>query len=349
VGATFNLAASELVRAEAELKRARARGDAVEVAEAEERQLLAGKVRAQAIDAQHASNESTGAELRALDERIDSLDAAIECPPYLDERIDSLDAAIEWQDETVAELRLGAGDTDGEGTAQLGKVVETAAAHVSKELLKGYLPQLVDARRELLSREREQSAVRLQLAEAEERLRDQANSVELAEREFERRLAKQRQSAQLEKSSLLRQMRPAHPATSAESASSDGRGAEQLQRALREREEQVHALERDNFYFKQAARELKRQLHESSAGASAGDSSGGRRAQTADTERARLEAENQQLGNELANLKEYLLKNPSAQMVRVSKRDHMAALAPAAQPGASPRNSTGNTRAGDER
>jgi len=75
------------------------------------------------------------------------------------------------------------------------------------------------------------------------------------------------------------------------------------------------------------------------ANAGAADAIPGRaRPQTADAERARLERENQQLSNELANLKDYLLKNPSAQMVRVSKRDHVA-LSGAGGP---PRDSTGN-------
>lgn len=115
----------------------------------------------------------------------------------------------------------------------------------------------------------------------------------------------------------------------------------------------MHALERDNFYFKQAARELRRQLKEVTSGSLAsggapalagsapadGDGSAGhRRAQTADAERTRLERENTQLANELANLKKYLLKNPSAQMVRVSKRDH----ALLAGQGGPPRDSTGS-------
>jgi hypothetical protein len=140
---------------------------------------------------------------------------------------------------------------------------------------------------------------------------------------------------------------------SGEGGVSYGRSAEQLQRALRERDEHVHALERDNFYFKQAARELRRQLKESLASAATlspparvgpsvdGSACGGQqRGQTADLERARLEHENEQLTNELSNLKSYLLQNPAAQMVRV-KRD--LALLNSADRQSLPRASTGST------
>ena len=257
------------------------------------------------------------------------------------------------------------------------QVVDAAALPDSKALLLAYLPQLVDARRALAARERERERLGAQLAESAGQLREQAASLDLAEREFARTLAKQQHAHDLEKGALMRQLRPTHPssATAASAASpaheprSSGRagakhadtpaGDAQLQRALRERDEQLQALERDNFYFKQAARELRRQLKETTGGGSAGanalgggnggggnganagaaDAIPGRaRPQTADAERARLERENQQLSNELANLKDYLLKNPSAQMVRVSKRDHVA-LSGAGGP---PRDSTGN-------
>lgn len=232
------------------------------------------------------------------------------------------------------------------------------APEQAKGLLGGYIAQLVDARRALDASAHQGERQRAQLAEASEQLREQAASMALAAKEAERRCARagargarwtpptrrqahprpapppppspahtlaraararrqerQRQEHELEKQSLLRQLR-AHRADGGAGAE----GAAQLQRALREREDQVAALERDNFYFKAAAKELRRQLREAQA---AGGAEGGAPPPAAvpEGDAERLRRENALLANELTNLKTYLLRNPSAQMVRVSKRE----------------------------
>jgi hypothetical protein len=143
-----------------------------------------------------------------------------------------------------------------------------------------------------------------------------------------------RQAHELERANLARKLQQRHPvAASAASrdggldASADARSAEQLARALREQEERATALERDNFFFKEKARELKRQLKD--ALANGGRASRDGAAAAADGELEGLARENAQLVNELANLKEYLLRNPAAQMVRVSKREQQSLLSPA--------------------
>eukprot|EP00762_Andalucia_godoyi_P008253 ANDGO_02988.mRNA.1 Kinesin-like protein KIN-4A len=262
------------------------------------------------------------------------------------DRIDILEAQLKFKDDSIAQLRSSisvAAKTVSASVAlpslwsfigeEPAKNVETSDH--SENVLKRYFDAMVNLKVDLRKQERVRMQLELEISEKNSALDNLQRSILVLEKEFDRRLDKQandfrvqqglwqieRERFEQERRELEKQVagvqkrsRSATPSPFTTPSSKDMSAdspPEALHSALRQKEEQLQILDKDNYYYRQTNRELKRKLREVLG--------------ALDKEKKQWLKDRQSLLAEIENLKEFLCQdsapNSARQVVRRSVSD----------------------------
>eukprot|EP00743_Colponemidia_sp_Colp-15_P008614 GILK01009374.1.p1 GENE.GILK01009374.1~~GILK01009374.1.p1 ORF type:complete len:1490 (-),score=407.64 GILK01009374.1:108-4577(-) len=239
----------------------------------------------------------------------------------INDRIEALDAEIEYKNMAIDSVRKDLNQGRVGSPDDLVNRLDNLTAMELKQVVKRYWEKIIE-----LTSEEKQSDSRIHILEAElvekkHQLEEVENSIRVLEIEHDRRNTQMQRDHEAMVQSLLKQLESgvsgatvsdfSRPVTAESERGEEGRGD------LNDKE-YVSKLEKDNYYYRQTNRELKRKLRELM-------SSTEKHQQMLDSERdtkKELFEMNGSLMKELQNLKSYLHKHKTnLQPVRISKSE----------------------------
>eukprot|EP00164_Ancoracysta_twista_P004754 GFYU01006438.1.p1 GENE.GFYU01006438.1~~GFYU01006438.1.p1 ORF type:complete len:1605 (-),score=614.63 GFYU01006438.1:18-4832(-) len=225
----------------------------------------------------------------------------------LDEQIDNLDEEIEYKSEAITETEKAV-KTYMDATAE-GEEHQMISENEAKYILKKYFEKVVEMKQKEKKSQRIITEHEMKMSELHQTLEELQNSLRVTEIEYDRKSTKVQKEYELKIQDLYKQLESATRPPS-EGPADEG----SKEKALLERDEHIAILEKDNFYYKQTNRDLKRKLREVVA---ANESD--RHAMEKERSRStRLGDVNKSLLDELHNLKSYVQKHDGMSSVRIS-------------------------------
>lgn len=288
----------------------------------------------------------------------------------IDERLEDLTATIEYKDSAIGELRqslraMGGGGEAGEG---LHEQIATMSLPVARRVLRANVARVLELRVGEREAARRDEVARLQLSETTEERTALRQALRQAGEEHERQLCEvqashaarvgelaaslERAKAAAAKTKAARPaaaaaasppaspMTPEHAArTSRGGLSTASYGSGETSDGLSPQQQTIEQLGRDNFYYKQTCRQLKRRLREASEAMIEGGATGRQERVRLDAALHQVQVEQQtnaRLLSELGNLKAYLTSHPGATPTRVGKKT-LREIEPSLREGSPPR------------
>lgn len=187
----------------------------------------------------------------------------------------------------------------------------------SRMIIEKYVDQVVSLKEE--NNRLAQMAAQLSgdVSAKDKALANMEKTMRLVEIDFDRRMARQTQEFNAERESLVRQMQAlakATPMSTAVAQPAPSPAHEELLKQARVRDDDISVLEKDNYYYRQTNKELKRKLRELMA--------------SFDEEKANFERQNGQMLKELENLKSFAglhSVRKSVSQLRPMQRDEVEA------------------------
>eukprot|EP00742_Colponemidia_sp_Colp-10_P011033 GILJ01012199.1.p1 GENE.GILJ01012199.1~~GILJ01012199.1.p1 ORF type:complete len:691 (+),score=166.25 GILJ01012199.1:91-2073(+) len=239
----------------------------------------------------------------------------------INDRIEALDAEIEYKNMAIDSVRKDLNQVRAGSPDDLVNRLDNLTAMELKQVVKRYWEKIIE-----LTSEEKQSDSRINMLEAElvekkRQMEELENSIRVLEIEHDRKATHMQREHEAMVQSLLKQLETgmsgsavsdfSRPVTAESERGEEGRGD------LSDKD-YVSKLEKDNYYYRQTNRELKRKLRELM-------SSTEKHQQMLDSERdtkKELFEMNGSLMKELQNLKSYLHKHKTnLQPVRISKSE----------------------------
>jgi len=220
----------------------------------------------------------------------------------IDERIDELDAQVEYKSARIKEVQEAAGEDAG-STQHILRRLDGMGDGEARELLKKNVGVLIALKEKAQKQAHNAKVLQIEVQDKDQRIAELEEGIRYAEMAQDRHLMKMEKEHAEETARLFAQSRSS--VTTAPAAD------------LAQKEEELDAVNKDLFYYKQSYRELKRKLKKIQ-GAVQTD------VETKQRECETLQVENSKLYDELSNFKEFVSRQSQSgttplQPVRVSR------------------------------
>lgn len=253
----------------------------------------------------------------------------------LEERTEVLDAEIEFKNEAIAQAEREIHEDGGTNVVAHAEVSDLSEA---KTLLKKYFEKVIELKEEEQKKESKVQQMEIVMQERDKIIENLQNNIRLTEMVYERKLTKQQKENELKIQYLLKQISSlqeknsilSNSQSSSRGVSNGGSGLMEdeglklegidrmkVESMIRLKDDQILMLDKDNFYYKQTNKDLKRKLREFKTKSESND----QEVQELKRENASLVEQNEKITQELNNIKTYLFKHTGVvQQVRKSIR-----------------------------
>jgi hypothetical protein len=230
----------------------------------------------------------------------------------LSQRIESIDAEVAMRNEHVQSLTAEVSAAPPLLPPSSGLQLTSLSSAEAKELLQRYVDEVAVLRAAEAQLGSECRAMKERLLDATQTIEELSQHVRSREAEHEHELQRLKAAHQLKVASLMKDvaMSPSHGGVSADAVL-------QYEKKIKLLEEQAAMIDKDNYYYKHANKDLKAALKEQSL-VTEGIKS---QAMTALSAREQLQQYCSQLESEISNLKGFISRTNVTQTVRLSTRE----------------------------
>jgi chromosome segregation ATPase len=230
----------------------------------------------------------------------------------LSQRIEAIDAEVAMRNEHVQSLAAEVSAAPPQLPPSSGLQLSSLSAGDAKELLQRYVDEVAVLRAAETQLGSECRAMKERLLDATQTIEELSQHVRAREAEHEHEIQRLKASHQLKVASLMKDvaMSPSHGGVSADAVL-------QYEKKIKLLEEQTAMIDKDNYYYKHANKDLKAALKEQVLVTESIKS----QAATSNAAREQLQHHCAQLESEISNLKGFLSRTNATQTVRLSSRE----------------------------